>query len=427
MKWSRVTPAIVGFVLLAFAGVSAAQGLSCPDLVAKALEAVQVACAELGRNEACYGNNKIEALFEADATVAFAQPADRAPVDSLRTLRTFALDAEAGLWGVAMLNIQANLPDTLPGQGVKFILYGDTALENADQGDSYGPMQAFYLTTQPGALACQEAPPSQLVIQSPKGYKVSLNANGMDITIGSTIVLSAEPQEQMTIATLEGEAVATFDGETQIIPQGFAASVPLGGEDGLTPLDAPHDLQIIDSDAWKWVADTASEVWDAPVEIVDTSQWTSIDDFCADPANQVLCATDEFAGGFPDCTDDGCVNTAMDCLLGCPSEVEPSCGDLLCSMGEDGTNCPADCSASDLPPELYCGDALCSVGEDTATCPDDCPAEMDSPPPTCGDALCAAGEDSATCEVDCPLVNNPDAPPDDPPPPGDDGGGGEGG
>jgi hypothetical protein len=410
MKLSYVVTLLVGVILLAFAGVSAQDDVeACPVLVAKALQAVQTACANLGRNQACYGNDRIEALFdEAGDPVTFAQPSDRVPVDSMKSLRTFALDEGAGVWGVAMLNIQANLPDTLPGQGVKFILYGDVSLEQAEGGDDFGPMQAFYLTTNPSKLACREVPPSQLVIQSPKGYKINLNANGMDISIGSTVVLSAEPEKQMTIGTLEGEVVATFEDETQIIPEGFVASVPLGGEDGLTPLDAPGDLEIIDAETWELLADTAGEIWDEPIDIVDTSQWTSIDDFCGDPANETLCATEEFSNGFPDCTDEGCVT---DCLLGCTSEADPVCGDLMCSAGEDDTSCPADCGLTDSLPELTCGDNICSLGEDNAVCPGDCPAILDDASATCGDAVCQVGEDNLNCSADCPVINEIDNPP----------------
>src|SRR6187549_181481 len=116
MKLYHIAILLLGVFLLAFAGVSAQdEADTCPVLVAKALEAVQTACSELGRNQACYGNDRIEALFdEAGDPVTFTQPSDRVPVDSMKSLRTFALDEEAGVWGVAMLNIQANLPDTLP-------------------------------------------------------------------------------------------------------------------------------------------------------------------------------------------------------------------------------------------------------------------------------------------------------------------------
>src|SRR5690606_20836366 len=32
-------------------------------------------------------------------------------------------------WGVALMQIQANLPDTLPGQNVTFLLFGDVTIE----------------------------------------------------------------------------------------------------------------------------------------------------------------------------------------------------------------------------------------------------------------------------------------------------------
>jgi hypothetical protein len=50
-------------------------------------------------------------------------------------------------------------------------------------------------------------------------------------------------------------------------------------------------------------------------------------------------------------------------------------------------------------PEAFCGDGVCSVsrGESNATCPGDCP-------PQCGDGICQVGEDTTNCPGDCRIV-----------------------
>jgi hypothetical protein len=106
--------------------------VACPDLVSEALATVDSNCSELGRNEACYGFDQVEASFLGDVgDDFFVQPADIAAVADLETIRTAPLNLDSGTWGVAVMNLQANMPDTLPGQNVTFVLMGDVEVENA--------------------------------------------------------------------------------------------------------------------------------------------------------------------------------------------------------------------------------------------------------------------------------------------------------
>src|SRR5262245_3291983 len=108
------------------------QGLACPELVNNALEQLNEFCDGLGRNQVCYGHEQVQASFITEVDAAFfSEPSSTAPVAELSTLRTSPLNTEAGTWGLAMMNIQADLPNTLPGQNVTFILLGDVELENA--------------------------------------------------------------------------------------------------------------------------------------------------------------------------------------------------------------------------------------------------------------------------------------------------------
>ncbi len=175
---------------------AAAQGGSetCPALVELALQTVREACDRLGRDEACYGHAQVEATFwDENANVPFSAPADRAPLLDLRTLATAPLDVATEVWGVAVLSLQASLEGTLPGQAVTFLLMGDATLENAvtpaQAAADVIPMQAFYFTSGLSAPACAEAPDA-LVIQSPTGVEVALRINDLEVTIGSTIIVS---------------------------------------------------------------------------------------------------------------------------------------------------------------------------------------------------------------------------------------------
>lgn len=122
-----------GLVLLMLAPLAGlAQGDSCPALVRQALESAGNNCNALDRNSVCYGYNRVGATFlESMADNFFSQPSDRAGLNQLDSLTTAPLDVPNDDWGIAVMNVQANLPGTLPGQAVTVMLIGDAAVENA--------------------------------------------------------------------------------------------------------------------------------------------------------------------------------------------------------------------------------------------------------------------------------------------------------
>ena len=86
-------------------------------------------CADLERNSLCYGHSQVDAGFAGDSTPAdFDAPGARASVAQLKSLETSTLDVESGQWGLAIMNLQANLPQSRPGPGVIILLAGDAVL-----------------------------------------------------------------------------------------------------------------------------------------------------------------------------------------------------------------------------------------------------------------------------------------------------------
>jgi len=105
---------------------------SCAAFVEEALARVGENCEEMDRNSACYGYNLVNAQFvSADVGTTFSEPADRADIAELQSIQTTAYDATNQTWGIALLQVQANIPNTIPGQNVTFVLMGDSTLENA--------------------------------------------------------------------------------------------------------------------------------------------------------------------------------------------------------------------------------------------------------------------------------------------------------
>jgi hypothetical protein len=126
---SFIVPALllVGSVTL----LAQTEAGACPALVEQAMSELGANCDALDRNSACYGFNRVDTTFvEAQPEGFFANPADRAALIALDTIATAPLDTAAARWGIAVLNVQANVPNTLPGQGVVFLLMGDVAVTN---------------------------------------------------------------------------------------------------------------------------------------------------------------------------------------------------------------------------------------------------------------------------------------------------------
>ena len=329
-RWSIV---IVLLLVLGFAGfqpeISQAQvGDTCTALVQEALAAIGNNCGGLGRNSACYGFNHILATFtNQKPTDFFSQPADLAQIFDIQSLSTAPLSVDSAEWGIAVLNVQANLPDALPGESVKFLLFGDVDVENAvdpgiqavstpvlmvttiedavmrtrpasqanmtatipsgteleadqrstdgdwvrvvyddlagwlplasvDQVDQltrlltvdrvpYTPMQAIRLRTNLMGISCADAPPSLAVVQGPQQMTISLNVNGANLSIGSTIAL-------WTTETPDGPAMvlAVIDGGVYLddgtyIPAGFIAEVMLDAAGNVTGVwSAPRPMTL---------------------------------------------------------------------------------------------------------------------------------------------------------------------------------------
>lgn len=281
-------------------------GEECPALVQQALQELGDSCGDMTRNTACYGFNRVSALFNQDVVEDFfSQPSDRSELNIIQSIQTASLDTVLQQWGIAVLSVQANIPNTLPGQAARFVLMGDVSVSNdvppeesgaaaaepvsvttsvganirsapttranilgsvqantALQADARSidngwlrvnyadttigwvsreviqvnndaenlpsiteerrsPMQAFHFRSGIGTQTCNEAP-SLLMVQGPDNIAVEITANGADIRIGSTIVLTTKGGK-LNLMTLHG--AAEVDGLT--VPAGYGVESPL--------------------------------------------------------------------------------------------------------------------------------------------------------------------------------------------------------
>jgi hypothetical protein len=120
-------------LVLLFAPAVLAQA-NCPAIIATALAAVDSACNETARNQLCYGNIILKATPRDEAaTLQFEKSGDKVGITDVKALQLSSFSLKDEEWGVALMKLQANLPDTLPGQNVIFLLFGDVSMTDASE------------------------------------------------------------------------------------------------------------------------------------------------------------------------------------------------------------------------------------------------------------------------------------------------------
>lgn len=120
------------FLLIVLVPLSTAQSdQDCPTIVHQALETTSQVCEATGRNQACYGYNEVEVTPHPGINdFHFQQPGDTAAVDKIRSLELSSLETDKDLWGIALMRLQADLPQSNPGN-ITLLVFGNVQLENA--------------------------------------------------------------------------------------------------------------------------------------------------------------------------------------------------------------------------------------------------------------------------------------------------------
>lgn len=238
MRLTRLKYLLPLLMALFISPIASAQ--TCEFIAREALAALSANCAETGRNQVCYGNDLVDLTAQPTVTdpVAFEAPGDMTEVRFIQRLTLQPLDVEANVWGISLLRIQANLPETLPGQNVTMLLFGDSQLETFDDG------QVVYFRSGIGMPSCEDAPDG-LLIQTPEGdAQATFELNEIKIAMGSTAYLTADAEDVFTFNLLEGEATLTVDDEAQTFEGGYFVTVPLDAD--LIPTGPPSEPEAID-------------------------------------------------------------------------------------------------------------------------------------------------------------------------------------
>lgn len=254
----KLIPLLLLFAFSTVSAQTATPDSTCGAMVQQAMREVESGCAETGRNQACYGYVSLQATARDGVTnFQFTQRGDIANVADLSSVQLEPLNTAADTWGILMMKLQANLPETLPGQNVTFLLFGDVEVRNAADPETHPtlqPMQAFYFSTGIAQTDCQSAPADGILIQTPQGVgKIHLRANGVDMQLGSTAFLRAQPSGIIRVSLLEGRGIVRSGGRTVVVPSGAEVGIPLNedleadgepGEPYAYDLDEFHDLPL---------------------------------------------------------------------------------------------------------------------------------------------------------------------------------------
>lgn len=178
-------------------------------------------------NSACYGNTLLAARFQDpnfDLT-RFDEQGELTELEVLSSLETAPYNPDTHEWGIAVLRLRAMLEGTTVGEVVTMVLYGDTNIEadmasTPEYTDGLATLShypAFYFSTRAGtARDCNMLPDGGILIDTPDGTKVAFTANGVEIVLGSTILLHANPT-RMTITVLDGEAEVKINNTSRTV------------------------------------------------------------------------------------------------------------------------------------------------------------------------------------------------------------------
>lgn len=201
----------------------------CPVIVQEALDQANSNCANIGRNQVCYGNENIQIKSHPGCgDFNFSHPGDLASVQAIETLTLSGLDINTHQWGIALMRVQANLPNSLPGENVTFVIFGNVMIQNAVAPLTSGT-QATIHTTEGDQLNMRNAP-------SINGSIISQLPNGSQVTVqdGPTIADGYTWWRVLTANRNEGWVIESCDDHNMRLP----TLLPPGNNNLYAPMQA---------------------------------------------------------------------------------------------------------------------------------------------------------------------------------------------
>jgi len=128
-RWYLMRRIIIFCFLIITSGSVLAQSVDCSTITQKAIESARKVCAKIGNNQACYGNANVEIKPRSNVRLAFSKAGDVAPLASLETITTSPFDTKSKTWGLALLNMRADLLDG----NLTALVFGQASIGNGSE------------------------------------------------------------------------------------------------------------------------------------------------------------------------------------------------------------------------------------------------------------------------------------------------------
>jgi Bacterial SH3 domain len=172
---------IIVLLLLSISSVLSAQSSTCETIIHQAFQTMGQLCTSAGGSSACFGHSA-EAIFADGGSGTFAQAGDTVDLSAVQSIQTLPLDTSADQWGLALLNVPANVPLAMSETGLKYILIGDSQIENAvAPKDAFTPVPSITVTPLVQAnLRTSPSTDAQVIVSVPVGTELSADALSAD-------------------------------------------------------------------------------------------------------------------------------------------------------------------------------------------------------------------------------------------------------
>ncbi len=177
---------LVGAMFTIAFAAEAQQAKTCPIVVSDSLTSLGTSCANLSRNTSCYGHDNVQhtAFTQAVPADFYTQPGDRADLSLTATIQTGPFDLSQEIWGLNVMNVNANLPYSLSPKGVVYVQFGGVEVESAvptdqavvlpETGTTVATTSGTNLLTWPAPSISGHA--SDVVTPVPEGSSLSVDA-----------------------------------------------------------------------------------------------------------------------------------------------------------------------------------------------------------------------------------------------------------
>jgi len=191
-------------LVLLIAAVPPLLAQECTAFIQQSFATLADECSGAESSSACFGG-----AASVDSGATFAEAGDTVGLGEFTTISTSALNQEEQTFGLAMLNVPANVPVSLAETGLRYVLIGEVTLENlVDPASAFTPAQPITVTAIVGSNLRSAPSTDARVVNSVAAGEV-LSAAGLSTDQEWFMVLSESGNvwiNRQVVSVTEGDA-----------------------------------------------------------------------------------------------------------------------------------------------------------------------------------------------------------------------------